>query len=708
MELRLINSGKAKLYWVDESAASTPVGSGKEVSINGSISVFFVIHDTHADLMPKSSAEAVLELKYQKDAERFEVIPLDPFDDNKVRVSLKTRDGDDLACLSGNPEPDQKWLYVQEKMCIEIDAMHNWELQVVDADACETNWVFSKKTRVYYRCKPIHSGEGGVRAGEAYSLASERGHSDEKPAYEIRRLVWRRGERLEHFQSRSRSFTERADVFAAISPRVDGMMPMILDSGRERVYREPFVLQRCALIDANTHNLDDLIAQQTPGSGGRRLPYPEAWSILTQLASILALIDVGHGELTPENVTISRIEAGNQVRIGLRSFAYNDPKWRPKQGFFPADASPEQRQDYRRRDNFALGSLLYYMLTGYVPPVIKANDAKTWCDDCIHRVQSVVSKEAVDPNLVGSFLRLAWGLEGNAQETFAAIRESLTDAKNGVCPDLPELSKDQVRRTGWGPFWGRVLLLTVFPLISFAHWVLVPVPIGRQLLDSVAQLPPQVVVQDPTDTLTPIPLAPTSIITREMTPVPTLTLSLGPTQRESTQAPSLVPTATFTSVPVATSPSAPISPTRPTTRNGPQAAVVLPIGPTPKLSPPSSPWPPECSLYANISAPVDGSEISGNTTIEGSAFAAEGDDDAFEHYELTYRGEGEDPNDDKSWHTINASKTMVKNGDLGVFNPVQPAHLEEGTYFIRLRIVDQKGNYHRPHYLDCMIRVVYR
>jgi hypothetical protein len=85
---------------------------------------------------------------------------------------------------------------------------------------------------------------------------------------------------------------------------------------------------------------------------------------------------------------------------------------------------------------------------------------------------------------------------------------------------------------------------------------------------------------------------------------------------------------------------------------------------------------------SGITAPADGSAVSGSVAIQGTATI-----DAFQKYDLHYKQE---PSGDDSYIWFDGGTAQVTGGQLGVW---QTDTLPPGTYSVRLRVVKNDGNY---------------
>ena len=99
-----------------------------------------------------------------------------------------------------------------------------------------------------------------------------------------------------------------------------------------------------------------------------------------------------------------------------------------------------------------------------------------------------------------------------------------------------------------------------------------------------------------------------------------------------------------------------------------------PVPPEPK------PAKPGCE---HLTSPKQGAQLSGVTYAQGTAIIED-----FWYYKLEYRADGLD-----NWHYITGQHDPVIDGVLGSFDT---RIVPDGTYFLRLVIVDRTGNYPPP------------
>ena len=89
-----------------------------------------------------------------------------------------------------------------------------------------------------------------------------------------------------------------------------------------------------------------------------------------------------------------------------------------------------------------------------------------------------------------------------------------------------------------------------------------------------------------------------------------------------------------------------------------------------------------------FTSPESGQEISGTDTLVGTVDI---DNFGFYKYEVS-------PQDAETWATISASREIVRNGDLGLWDT---STLTPGDYQLRLEVTDNQGQV----FLPCVISV---
>ncbi len=150
-----------------------------------------------------------------------------------------------------------------------------------------------------------------------------------------------------------------------------------------------------------------------------------------------------------------------------------------------------------------------------------------------------------------------------------------------------------------------------------------------------------------------------------------------------TPTPVLLATPTPTAPPTPTPTPQPPTPTP--TRRQPTPTPPPPPTPTPSTTSPQCPDP-----RAVITSPGVGAVLSGPTEIVGTA-----QHENFQFYKLEF-GIGNNP---QQWSYFGGQETPVVNGVLGMFDA---SALPNGTYTIRVVVVDKTGNYPPP----CQVTVI--
>ncbi|MFO7918027.1 MAG: hypothetical protein R6V13_08115 [Anaerolineae bacterium] len=176
-------------------------------------------------------------------------------------------------------------------------------------------------------------------------------------------------------------------------------------------------------------------------------------------------------------------------------------------------------------------------------------------------------------------------------------------------------------------------------------------------------------------------VVPTVAIEEMIEPTPTMTLAI------PTSAPTHTPTLTLT--PTETPPSRP-SP-KPTPIEQP-TNTPLPPTDTPPPPAPACPDPNTC-----ITSPRPYETVSGVLTIQGTA-----NHERFQFYKVAW-GQGENP---EAWHVIDdIVKSQVTGGVLQTFDTtvVSESH-GNGTYCLKLTVVDVTGNFPPPHRVPITIQ----
>ena len=139
-----------------------------------------------------------------------------------------------------------------------------------------------------------------------------------------------------------------------------------------------------------------------------------------------------------------------------------------------------------------------------------------------------------------------------------------------------------------------------------------------------------------------------------------------------------------TAIPLTPTPTVTRIPTRPLPTRLPPTET-----PTPTLVPlPPCPRPNTCIVF-----PGPSQVITGQVTIRGTAQI-----DGFQFYKIEY-GMGEDPD---LWNSIgDVVRRPVVDGTLGIWDT---SGFPEGTYKLRLTVVDISGNFPPPHEVRVLVR----
>jgi len=183
---------------------------------------------------------------------------------------------------------------------------------------------------------------------------------------------------------------------------------------------------------------------------------------------------VTHRDMKPENVmvddddNIKLIDFGIASSAGARRLTF--AKFSPTMGT-PDYISPEQVKGKRgdgRSDLYALGVMLYEMLTGKVPftganPFLIMND---------RLLNPPVPPREVDPSITPELQEIIYrALERDPKNRYATARDFARDLEHpeavGV-PDRPELRDWKHRRTPWSKKVLFYILIALIPILIFA------------------------------------------------------------------------------------------------------------------------------------------------------------------------------------------------------------------------------------------------
>ena len=236
-----------------------------------------------------------------------------------------------------------------------------------------------------------------------------------------------------------------------------GVMKVIADPGRSQVYM--------VMEWVNGRLLREILRD------ARKLPAERAVRIALGIAEALEYIHahgVVHRDLKPENVMVDAddrvklIDFGIAGQEGSRRLTFS--KLSQLMGT-PDYISPEQVKGKRgdgRSDVYALGAMLYEMLTGEVP--FHGPNAFAIMNDRL--LNNPVPPRELDPNISPQLQEIIYrALERDPKNRYGSARELAWDLKHqdevGVA-DRPELSEWKHRRS---PLYRRILFYAMLALI---------------------------------------------------------------------------------------------------------------------------------------------------------------------------------------------------------------------------------------------------
>jgi serine/threonine-protein kinase len=241
-----------------------------------------------------------------------------------------------------------------------------------------------------------------------------------------------------------------------------GVMKVLSDDDRSQVY---MVME---WVDG--HLLRHLLAEQP------KLPPERAIRITLRILDALDYIHsrgVVHRDMKPENVMLDEhdhiklIDFGIAGNAGARRLTF--AKFSPTIGT-PDYISPEQVKGKRgdaRSDLYAVGVMLYEMLTGKVPfsganPLLVMNDRV---------LNNPVPPREVDPAITPQLQEIIYrALERDPRNRYASARDFARDLAHpdqvGVA-DRPEFRDWKDRRTPWAKKVLFYILIALIPIVIF-------------------------------------------------------------------------------------------------------------------------------------------------------------------------------------------------------------------------------------------------
>jgi len=259
-------------------------------------------------------------------------------------------------------------------------------------------------------------------------------------------------------------FFERFQREQEIGAKLDhpGVMKVFTDEDRSQVY---MVME---WVDGRL--LRQVLNEQ------RKFPIERALRIAVAICDALAYIHshgVVHRDLKPENIMVDAedhiklIDFGIAANVGSRRITF--AKFSQTMGT-PDYISPEQVRGKRgdaRSDIYALGVMLYEMLTGKVP--FTGPNAFVIMNDRL--LNNPVPPRQIDPAISPQLQEIIYrALEREPKNRYASAREFARDLEHpeqvGVS-DRPELHEWKKRRTPWARRILFYLLLALIPIVIF-------------------------------------------------------------------------------------------------------------------------------------------------------------------------------------------------------------------------------------------------
>ena len=242
-----------------------------------------------------------------------------------------------------------------------------------------------------------------------------------------------------------------------------GVMKVIAEDGRSRVYMVMEWVEGRLLREILSHE--------------HKLPTARAIRITTRICDALQYIHahgVAHRDLKPENIMVDEndniklIDFGIAAKAGARRLTFSNLS---QTLGTPDYISPEQVKGKRgdaRSDLYAVGVMLYEMLTGRVP--FTGANAFVIMNDRL--LNNPVPPREIDPAISPQLQEIIYrALERDPAKRYSSAREFAWDlehqAQVGVA-ERPELRDWKRRRTPWPRKILFYLLLALIPVIIFA------------------------------------------------------------------------------------------------------------------------------------------------------------------------------------------------------------------------------------------------
>ncbi len=260
------------------------------------------------------------------------------------------------------------------------------------------------------------------------------------------------------------AFFDRFHREQEIGKKLDhpGVMKVMVEDGRSRVYM--------VMEWVEGRLLRQILNEQ------RQLPSERAVRIALKICAALEYIHsqgVVHRDLKPENVMIDAegniklIDFGIAAHIGARRLTF--AKFTQTMGT-PDYISPEQVKGKRgdaRSDIYALGVMLYEMLTGKVP--FTGPNAFIIMNDRL--LNNPIPPREIDPTISPQLQEIIYrALERDPKNRYATAREFAWDLEHqdqvGVA-DRPELRDWKRRRSPWPRRILFYVMLALIPVIIF-------------------------------------------------------------------------------------------------------------------------------------------------------------------------------------------------------------------------------------------------